>query len=87
VHHGEVEIRLVGQERAGRPGLGLTLGAQTDVHPTGEQVLGVPGGLAVSQEDQIGHGRSVAGHPGRAQPLRTSRVGPLNWAFPNLSEI
>ena len=47
---------LGGQELPGLPGLGLALLGQVDVVPAGEQVLGVPGGLAVAEEYQLGHG-------------------------------
>ena len=44
------------QELAAGPGLGLAGRGQVDVDPAGEQVLGVPRGLAVAEEDQVEHG-------------------------------
>ena len=38
--------------RAGRGGLGLALGRQGHVVPAGEQVLLVPGALAVAEQDE-----------------------------------
>ena len=57
----QVEVVLGGHQRPGRPGLGLAVGAQLDVDPPGEQVLGVPDRLPVPEQDQVGHGRSVPG--------------------------
>ena len=50
--------------RPGAPaggGLGLAGGGEVDVDPAREQVLGVPGGLAVAEQDQIEHACSVGG--------------------------
>jgi hypothetical protein len=44
-----------GQQPAALPGLLLTEVGQVDVLPPGEEVLGVPGALAVAQEDEGGH--------------------------------
>ncbi len=55
----QVEVGGLCQQLAAGPGLGLAGGAQVDVDPPGEQVLRVPGGLAVAQKDQVEHGPIV----------------------------
>jgi hypothetical protein len=40
---------------------------QVDVDPPGEQVLGVPGGLPVAEQDQIEHVTSVGGSGGKME--------------------
>ena len=55
-----------GQELATGPGLGLAGGGQVDVDPAREEVLGVPGGLAVTEEHQVEHGPD-------ARPVRRGR--------------
>ena len=58
VEDGEVEapVLLGPEEGAGLAGLVLSLGGQVDVDPAGEEALGVPGRLTVTEKDQIGHG-------------------------------
>ena len=57
----QVEIVGRGQQVAAGPGLDLAGGAQVDVDPPSEQVLRVPGGLAVAQQDQVEHASIVGG--------------------------
>ena len=63
----------VGQEPPGRPASASPSG-EVDVDPAGEQVLGVPGGLPVAEEDQVGHAASVC----RRAPGRLPAPGPAD---------
>ena len=63
----QVEVVDGGQELAAGAGLGLPGGGQVDVDPAGEEVLGVPGGLSVADQDQIEHVTSVGGSGGRME--------------------
>ena len=59
VDHPQVEIAVsAARRRPGPAGLGLAGRGQVDVGPAGEEVLGVPGGLAVAEEDEVQHGRA-----------------------------
>src|SRR3954454_7997751 len=49
----------VPQELATAPRLGFAGGRQTDVHPSGEQVLRIPLALAVTEQHQRRHEASV----------------------------
>src|SRR4029450_9924897 len=51
VHHVRQQI-VLHKQLATTGSLGFPLGAQADIYPAGEQVLGVPLTLAVPQEDQ-----------------------------------
>ena len=54
--HPQVEpVPRSASRRPAPAGLGLALGGEVDVGPAGEQVLGVPGGLAVANQDQVRH--------------------------------
>jgi hypothetical protein len=53
----EVEVEAFGGEQlAGQLGLLFALRGQADVPPAGEPVLEIPGGLAVAEQDELGHG-------------------------------
>ena len=96
MHHPQVEpVPLFGGEQGpGLAGLGLALGREIDVDPPREQVLGVPGGLAVAQEDQVGHifERTQAaprrrithrqGQPGRGWARSVGFVASRGWFRP-----
>ena len=61
VEHPQIERALgvegrLGQEVPAGPGLGLARLGQVHVHPPREQVLRVPGRLAVAEEDEVEHG-------------------------------
>ncbi len=58
-HVGEESFLL--EELATALGFAEALLVEVDVHPAGEQVLGVPLALAVAEQDQlVGHGPSLA---------------------------
>ena len=63
----QVQVVDGGQELAPGPGLGLPGRGQVDVDPPGEEVLGVPGGLPVTDQDQIEHDTSVGGSGGKME--------------------
>ena len=65
----QVELGILRQEPACGPGLLFPLLGQIDVEPAGEEILGVPEGLAVADEHQFGHGSSVS-RAYRPLPLR-----------------
>ena len=65
----EARLLLGQEEPAGLTGLLLALGRQVDVDPSREQAFRVPGGLAMAEEDQIGHATESSGAP--AQPSET----------------
>jgi hypothetical protein len=44
----EAKIALFGEELSGRASLGFASGAQVDIGPAGEAVLGVPGTFTVA---------------------------------------
>jgi hypothetical protein len=62
----EAPVLLGGQEPPGFPGLYLTAPGEVDVDPPSEEALGVPGGLAMAQEDQIRHPTDSSGAPAGA---------------------
>ena len=70
----EAQVQAVdgGQELAAGPGLGLPGRGQIDVDPPREEVLGVPGGLPMADQDQIEHTSSVGG-PGGEMETTSSR--------------
>ena len=55
VQYPQVQRLLGGQQLAAGPGLGLAGRGQVHVDPAREQVVGVPGRLAVAEEDQVEH--------------------------------
>ena len=57
VENVHVQSGLGGHEATGRPGLVLAPPGEVHVDPAGEQVLLVPGALAVAEQDQGAHGR------------------------------
>ena len=61
VEDAQVQVVHGGQELTTGPGLGLPGRGQVDVDPPGEEVLGIPGGLPVTDQDQIEHLTSVGG--------------------------
>ena len=65
----DTQIQVVdsGQQLTAGPGLGLPGRGQVDVDPPGEEVLGVPGGLPVTDQDQIEHVTSVRGSGGKME--------------------
>ena len=71
VQKAQVEVVDGGQELAAGAGLGLAGGGQVDVDPAGEEVLGVPGGLPVADQDQIEHATSVGGSGGKMETTRS----------------
>lgn len=72
----QVQVIDGGQELATGPGLGLAGGCQIDVDPPGEEVLGVPGGLPMADQDQIEHVASVGGSGGPTETTRPDVVSP-----------
>ena len=74
---------LGGQELAAGPGLGLAGRGQVDVDPAREEVLGVPGGLAVAEQDQIEHVTSVGGSGGKMETTRSAEL--VNPAWPDIA--
>ena len=56
VQHPQVQALLSLEQLAAGPSLGLTGRGQVDVDPAREQVVGVPGRLAVAEQHQIEHG-------------------------------
>ena len=73
----------LGQEPTGLGGLGPAQLGEVDVLPAGEQVEGVPLGLPVSQEDQLGHApeRSHPGRSGRGGHLEEIHKKPLQASY------
>ena len=67
----QVEVVDGGQELAAGAGLGLPGGGQIDVDPPREEVLGVPGGLSMAEQDQIEHATSVGGPGGKMETTRS----------------
>ena len=70
MEHAQVQVLLGGQELAAGPGLGLAGRGQVDVDPAREQVLGVPGRLAVAEQHQIEHGCDGMRAPERGRQSR-----------------
>ena len=60
--------------RRARPRL-APLSDQVDVHPAGEQVLGVPLALAVAEQDERAGGAGRVGHGSTLSPRREAWVG------------
>src|ERR1035441_4411388 len=59
VDHPKVQVGFGLEQLPRLPGLGLAELGQGHVVPSGKAVLGVPGRLTVTEEDQVEHGMSV----------------------------
>jgi hypothetical protein len=62
----QVQAGLFGQERAGKACFGFSELGQVDIDPSREEVLCVPGGLPVTEEDEIEHPSMVLDRHGLA---------------------